>query len=70
MDATGHVALCITEELWTLSGIDGVSELAVSLAKVLTSLPLPEDDQVWFDILCCALVVCVGPPFLFCRQCV
>ncbi|CAB1120827.1 unnamed protein product [Ectocarpus sp. CCAP 1310/34] len=46
VDATGHVALCITEELWTLSGIDGVSELAASLAKVLTSLPLPEDDQV------------------------
>ncbi|CAM9831003.1 unnamed protein product [Ectocarpus sp. 12 AP-2014] len=46
VDATGHVALCITEELWTLSGIDGVSEFAASLAKVLTSLPLPEDDQV------------------------
>lgn len=46
VDATGHVALCITEELWTLSGIEGVSDLVTSLVKVLTSLPLPEDDQV------------------------
>ncbi|CAM9273270.1 unnamed protein product, partial [Scytosiphon promiscuus] len=47
--ATGHVALCITDELWTLSGIDVdgfPSDLALVLAKVLASLPLPEDDQV------------------------
>eukprot|EP00903_Cladosiphon_okamuranus_P019411 g17847.t1 len=46
VDATGHVALCITEELWALSGMDGVSDLFASLAKVLASLPLPDDDQV------------------------
>ncbi len=46
------MALCITEELWALSGVDsgngngGVSGLVASLAKVLSSLPLPEDDQV------------------------
>lgn len=45
-DATGHTALCITEELWTLCGIDGADGLVMSLAKVLTSLPLPDDDQV------------------------
>lgn len=47
--ATGHVALCITDELWTLSGVDAgefSSDLTLSLAKVLASLPLPEDDQV------------------------
>lgn len=46
VDATGHVALCITEELWALSGMDDVSDLLMALAKVLTSLPLPEDNQV------------------------
>lgn len=46
VDATGHVALCITDELWTLSGIEGVSDLVTALTKILTSLPLPEDDQV------------------------
>lgn len=44
VEAAGHAALCITEELWTLSGVDGVSNLVESLAKVLKSLALPEDQ--------------------------
>ena len=44
VEAAGHVALCITEELWTLSGGNGVSNLVESLAKVLRSLALPEDQ--------------------------
>lgn len=44
VEAAGHAALCITEELWALSGLDGVSNLVESLAKVLKSLPLPEDQ--------------------------
>lgn len=59
VDATGHVALCITEELWALSGMDGVSDLVVSLAKVLASLPLPEDDQVRQTAARQPVLVCV-----------
>lgn len=40
------MALCVTEEMFTSSGIDGLSGMLMSLAKVLSSLPLPEDDQV------------------------
>lgn len=60
-DATGHAALCISEELWTLSGIDGVSSLVMSLSKVLASLPLPEDDQVCVCVCMCVYVYVHAP---------
>lgn len=44
VEAAGHAALCITEELWTLSGVGSASNLVESLAKVLKSLALPEDQ--------------------------
>lgn len=46
-DATGHVALCVAEEMFKCSGINELAGTHMPcLAKVLASLPLPENDQV------------------------
>lgn len=44
--ASGHIALCIADELLICSGIEGLATTMLCLAKVLASLPLPENDQV------------------------
>lgn len=40
------MALCVADELYTCCGMDGLTDTMLCLAKVLASLPLPEDDQV------------------------
>lgn len=43
--AAGHVAICISEELFISSGKKGLSTFVLSLAQVVVSLPVPEGDQ-------------------------